>query len=438
MTQPDKDKSPKDSDPAFISEAKGLLEEIKSLKAKAEEDANAAEAARKKADSESLFAFNAKVVCESHSTAISGLKGSVESDVGAIQASKQKLEEALASVSANKVSAENDQKQVAERSREVNRLAEELLSASQSGASYLSAIEASRTSAENSAQQASTAGTSAAVASSAVEQLKRSVEAVKDEADELLQAISASEKNGKQLTESIAALLLKAQESDVSLAAVWDHLKKSDELARTNEDRIANHSRELDNLTNRIEALLPGATSAGLASSFNAQKARFQTSQTQWIWTFGGCIALLVLIALPSFFATMGIPIFGHQLDPSWNGTWRSFALRLPIVLPLVWLAVYAGRNYMLSLRLEEDYAYKEAISTAFEGYKREMEQIAAGELTATSPVNILCANVLNAISERPGRMYEGKHTDINLMTEARNALEKGADLSRRKIAGSE
>ncbi len=59
---------------------------------------------------------------------------------------------------------------------------------------------------------------------------------------------------------------------------------------------------------------------------------------------------------------------------------WRSSALRLQIVLPIIWLAIYAGRNYMMSVRMEEDYAYKEAISTAFEGYKREMEKIAAGD----------------------------------------------------------
>ena len=89
----------------------------------------------------------------------------------------------------------------------------------------------------------------------------------------------------------------------------------------------------------------------------------------------------------------------------------------------------------MLSLRLEEDYAYKEAISTAFEGYKREMEKITTADSQGAIPLTILCTNVLRAIAERPGRMYEGKHQDINLASEAYAILEKGAELSKKQIA---
>ena len=91
----------------------------------------------------------------------------------------------------------------------------------------------------------------------------------------------------------------------------------------------------------------------------------------------------------------------------------------------------------MLSLRLEEDYAYKEAISTAFEGYKREMEKITVSDGQGPAPLTTLCTNILRAIAERPGRIYEGKHQDINLMSEATAAVQTGVDLSKRKIAGS-
>jgi len=91
----------------------------------------------------------------------------------------------------------------------------------------------------------------------------------------------------------------------------------------------------------------------------------------------------------------------------------------------------------MLSLRLEEDYAYKEAISTAFEGYKREMENILPGDLQGPRPLTTLCTNVLRAIAERPGRIYEGKQQDINLVSEAMAAIEKGAEFSKKQIAGS-
>ena len=91
----------------------------------------------------------------------------------------------------------------------------------------------------------------------------------------------------------------------------------------------------------------------------------------------------------------------------------------------------------MLSLRLEEDYAYKESISIAFEGYKREMTQIAAGDATNPTPLTTLCVNVLKAIAERPGRIYDGKQQDITPLAEAQAALKKAEEIGQKKIATS-
>jgi hypothetical protein len=71
----------------------------------------------------------------------------------------------------------------------------------------------------------------------------------------------------------------------------------------------------------------------------------------------------------------------------------------------------------MLALRVEEEYAFKEAVSTAFEGYKREMVGIAASGENAMPPLVSLCENVLNALTQRPGRIYEGRHDDITPLT---------------------
>jgi hypothetical protein len=143
-----------------------------------------------------------------------------------------------------------------------------------------------------------------------------------------------------------------------------------------------------------------------------------------------------VVISLPSFYsAIVGKTMFGNPVDSTWDGVLRGLAMRLPLVIPLVWLAIYAGRNYMLSLRLEEDYAYKEAISISFEGYKREMENIAVGDATNPTPITTLCVNVLRAIAERPGRIYEGKQQDITILNELQAAAEQANDFRKKAIA---
>jgi len=89
----------------------------------------------------------------------------------------------------------------------------------------------------------------------------------------------------------------------------------------------------------------------------------------------------------------------------------------------------------MMSLRMEEDYAYKEAISTSFEGYKREMEKITASDGENPTPLTILCTNILRAIAERPGRIYESKPEDITLLSEIQALAKKGTELSSKPLA---
>jgi len=104
----------------------------------------------------------------------------------------------------------------------------------------------------------------------------------------------------------------------------------------------------------------------------------------------------------------------------------RHFVSRLPLIAPLIWLAIYAGRHYGLALRLQEEYAYKEAVSAAFEGYKREMSTVGMRS-DGGSPLVTLCENVLNTLGQRPGRIYESKPEDITPMTTVATAVKDAA-----------
>jgi hypothetical protein len=306
--------------------------------------------------------------------------------------------------------------------------------ASEVGAGRLKEIEASKESAEGQVKAVTDSAKTAADAATAANSARESATKSSTEAAQLAAATSQDRGTTNQNVTDTQALLNSARTSEADLQEVLKHLEKSDEIATGHEKRVKDLADEVEALKERVEGLLPGATSAGLASSFKAQRSRFLRPQKQWLWTFVICISVLFVLALPSFLSAIG---WIHQTDQSWNATWRSLTMRLPIALPIIWLAIYAGRNYMLSLRMEEDYAYKEAISTAFEGYKREMEKIAAGDNENPTPITTLCTNILRAIAERPGRIYEGKQKDINLLTEVQELAEKSAELSRKKLAES-
>jgi len=422
------------SDP---SEPQRLLEELQRIRTQAEEHLKAAESARQKADSEALFAFNAKGACESHSTTIAGLKGTVEADVNTIITNKQKSDELLAAVNAAKATIDADIKIISERRKEIEQASQEIITAAQSGTVRLKEIDNSKTAAEASLKLTSEALNTATQARTSAEAAQKDVETFSAKAKELTANVTESHETSTQRATEIQKLLTSAQANQADLAKIVEHLTKSDVIAGGYEARLETLIGEVESLTKQVEELLPGATSTGLASSFNSQKARFAAPQRRWLWMFVLCIGGLVIVALPSFLSALGINLLGHTPEPTWDAALRGLTMRLPIAIPLVWLAIYAGRNYMLSLRLEEDYAYKEAISTAFEGYKRQMEKIVGGDAASPTPITTLCVNVLRAIAERPGRIYEGQHQDITLLTEMKEMIEKAEEFRKKTISAS-
>jgi len=426
----------------LLSQARQLIDEMNAIKAQAEAQLKQAEISRKNADSEALLAFNAKNACEGHATTIAGVKGTVEADANAIATNKQRSDEALASLTTGRATVEADIKTIGDQRKEIDQAANavgqaksSIEQAVESGVNKLKDIDASKESADSQLREAAESAKNAVRAAADAASAQNRAEQSSTEATASATAIAEQHKVTTDVVTKTQGLLAQAEGAQASLKLVLEHLTKSDEIATDHEKRVADLTDELQKLIQRAETLLPGATSAGLASSFNKQRSRFTTAQKQWIVTFVACIAVLVVLALPSFLAAIGVTWHGQPANESWSAAWLTFVLRLPIIFPVVWLAIYAGRNYMMSLRMEEDYAYKEAISTAFEGYKREMEKIGADEGEKTTPITILCTNILRAIAERPGRIYEGRQRDINLMTEVQGLVEKSAELSKKKVA---
>lgn len=89
------------------------------------------------------------------------------------------------------------------------------------------------------------------------------------------------------------------------------------------------------------------------------------------------------------------------------------FISRLPFAIPIIWLAIYAGRRHSQALRLEEDYAHKEALSKSFQGYKKQLIDIEAKSTEKKATLDLI-ERTLIALSLHPGRIYQGKHNDIS------------------------
>jgi hypothetical protein len=202
---------------------------------------------------------------------------------------------------------------------------------------------------------------------------------------------------------AVAYVLKDCKGHAATTKALADKAETTEKWIAEYEIRLAALEATANERLKKIDGLLPGAASTGLASAFNQRRAHFKWPQRVWQGVFVASLLALLVIAGLEF-----------NLFSSGNGTltWDRLGLsllhRLPFVLPLVWLAIHSANKAALAQRVEEDYAFKETVSRLFEGYRREMAEL-EGKAAPNSALTRLCAGVLGVITNPPGRIYE-KH----------------------------
>lgn len=191
-------------------------------------------------------------------------------------------------------------------------------------------------------------------------------------------------------------------------------LKKELELRRT---EIAQAKKEAANLHKTVEMALPGATSAGLAQAFQVRKDSYRTPKLIWALVF-----VLTTVAL------VGLALWNPLGAENQIGDWRDFLghllARLPFAAPLVWLGIYASARHGQALRLEEEYAHKEAISRSFEGYKKQLLELEAQSEDLRGTIELV-NSVIAALSLHPGRVYDGDKDPLSPLDAVTKRLDK-------------
>lgn len=417
-----------------MSETAGNLgpspEQLAALVSAAEEAGRRTHAARQRADDDASYAHNAKVASEEHSKAIAAAKGQAEADASWFTTTRQGVEEAHAVIVKIKADAEGATQTITVAQSEVEKGRAAVAKALEEVNSLRSTAETASTEAATHTKAANTHKVNAEGYSEEAEAAKDKTEAAKDKAEATLKELDELASASRERAAEVASLLTEVKEAKASADALVASMKVADakaiatiEILKAHETDLAKLKTDFQALHNRIESLLPNATSAGLATAFREQKARFAKPQLMWLATFVASLAGLLASSL------WGLPPTGE----SWDSIGRHFINRLPLIAPLIWLAIYAGRHYGLALRLQEEYAYKEAVSAAFEGYKREMGTVgtAAG---GGSPLVTLCETVLRTLGQRPGRIYEGKHEDITPANTVANAAKDILEVTKEAI----
>jgi hypothetical protein len=189
-----------------------------------------------------------------------------------------------------------------------------------------------------------------------------------------------------------------------------------------------------------IESLLPGATSAGLASSYKALKDYFKSPITRYTQAFYFSMLALLLGGLILVMESFTLWPFHIEFVKTngWEEMVRTLLTRVPIVLPVVWVAIFSATRRSQYERLQQEYAHKEAFASSYESYKKQLQQL---QIDADGLQKELIGKAIEAISFNASKTLDGNHTEkppVYQLLEKLNVedLKKILDLAKGKESG--
>ena len=160
-----------------------------------------------------------------------------------------------------------------------------------------------------------------------------------------------------------------------------------------------------------IETLLPGATSAGLASAYKTMKDKFNIPIIGYTVAFYASMLTLFFGGLTIVSETISLSPFHIEFvkTSTWEEMIRTLLTRGPIILPVIWVAIFSATRRSQYERLQQEYAHKEAFASSYESYKNQLQAL---QIDADVLQKELIAKAIEAISFNASNTLDGKHTE--------------------------
>lgn len=235
-----------------------------------------------------------------------------------------------------------------------------------------------------------------------------------------LQAAKTAAQGDKEAAATARTEATAAAEVTKSLAARAETIEQR---VAAYEERLKELETQCANQLKAIDDLLPGATSAGLATAFDDRRKTFLDPGKHWQWIFVGSLVALTVLATTALFHS-----YFSGTTPTLESVLVLWLTRLPVAATLAWLALHASRETALAKRLEEDYGFKAATAASFQGFHKQMAEMEAAS-TDNAPLSRLCEGVLATIANPPGRIYEKHELSVSPSAEFASAAKSATDV---------
>ncbi len=162
-------------------------------------------------------------------------------------------------------------------------------------------------------------------------------------------------------------------------------------------------------LNDEIETLLPGATSAGLATAYRSLRKSFSKPLKVYSQLF--YVSLIILFIASLFFVIEEVTWTNINFVDisSLENLGNNILYKLPLFLPVIWLAIFASKRRSEAQRLQQEYAHKEAMAKSYQNFKQQIENLGDED---KSMQKALIMKAIDAIAHNASGTLDGKHGD--------------------------
>ncbi|MDO8489607.1 MAG: hypothetical protein Q7S42_05830, partial [Candidatus Omnitrophota bacterium] len=200
------------------------------------------------------------------------------------------------------------------------------------------------------------------------------------EVDRLLSNIVVAEKDSQ---DKLTTIEQSKNDADNKKSQIEELRVKTEELLSINTEQ-----------SHKVSDILQKAAAGSLFNSFNLRKGEHQKASNFWIWMVGISVVILFGIALWLAWIVHTKGVLSYE-----------FLVKFSVSFPFVYWLAFSTRQFTKSKRLEEEYAFKSAISLSLEAY-RDLIKKESGELTKS--------DVIPFITEAVGKIFSSPNIAIS------------------------
>ena len=185
-------------------------------------------------------------------------------------------------------------------------------------------------------------------------------------------------------------------------------LRKEMEAQKKTLDKFdAEHRETIDSLEKRIVRLLPGATSAALASAYKERKDEAHENEWWFRFYFIICVGGWLLLGGGLFIYAS----FFLDLE-NWSVLLKNMLAALSIFVPLALLTGFFSKRRSEQHRLKQEYAHKETLATSYDSFKQQVVALAGDEKEKETLLNHLMTTMIDTIGFNAAKTLDKKHGD--------------------------